>query len=157
MRRGLLVALAAFALLAPTVHAAESDVLVDDEGELAAGTGPVGIGSLDATAQNVSVRLPQISHAVHAFETTCERGLSATVTWSSVTNATADVPEHAHLQVELRWTNGTVIASSFDSDGKVKVGTNLLEPADFELHVFHWAGDPVTYHALVKGLGSQYC
>lgn len=151
--------LLAVLLVATPALATESDRLLEAEGQLLAGTAGVGLGApSEAVPANVSLGIGPVSHVAHPFAVDCARGVSAEVTWTSLGNATLDVPEHALLQVELRTPDGEVLADTFDDDGDAYVGTEgQLDPGTYELHLFHLAGETVDYVALVDGLGSMHC
>lgn len=146
-------------LLATPAVASETDVLLEIEGHLWAGTGGIGIGAPSETAPvNASLGVGPISHAVHAFAVDCARGVAAEVTWTSLANATLGVREHALLQAELRAANGSVIDATFDDDGDAYLGSDRqLDPGTYELHLFHLAGEPIDYAVLVEGLFSGSC
>lgn len=158
MRRGLLLAAAAL-LLAPPGLASGNDRLAEDDGRLLLGTGGVGIGNPNGSLPaDAPAELHPVSHATVPFTVECARGVIATVTWSSLTNETLEATEHTLVQVELRDANGTVRASTFGADGETWAGTDgMLEPADYELHIFHMAGEPLRYNATVEGKGSTHC
>lgn len=146
-------------LLATPAMASQSDVLLEEEGHLRAGTAGVGIGApSEAAPVNASLGVGPVSHAVHAFAVGCPRGVAAEVTWTSLANATLGVREHALLQAELHAEDGTVLDATFDDDGDAFLGSDgKLGPDTYELHLFHLAGEPIDYAVLVEGLGSTDC
>lgn len=158
MRVPLAAVLACLVVATPAL-AGESEVLLEEQGRLLAGTAGVGVGAPGEAVPGEAPLSPgPVSHAAHPFAVDCARGLAATVQWTSLANATLGAPEHALVQVELRTADGTVLASTFDDDGRAVLGTDgQVAPGTYELHLFHVAGEPVGYEAVVEGVGSLSC